>query len=68
MKGMNYYHQLIESHRRIEKRLSAEMKRPMPDSLLLQRLKRRKLTIRDELESWERLLKVIQHRPAGNAA
>lgn len=68
MKGSSQYHQLVNSHRWIDEKLSAEMERPMPDSMTIQRLKRRKLAIRDDIESWERLMSVIGGKPAGNTA
>ena len=45
----NRYDALIERHRRIEAKLAAELKRPLPDSLALQRLKREKLLVKDEI-------------------
>ena len=59
----NRYDALIERHRLIEAKLAAEMKRPMPDSMVMQRLKRQKLLIRDEIESWERLLGAVRLKP-----
>ena len=53
------YDSLRNKHRKIEARLSAEMRRPLPDSLLLQRLKRRRLLLKDEIESWERLMGAV---------
>lgn len=52
----NRYQALIDRHRAIELALLEEMKRPLPDALVLQRLKRNKLTIRDEIQAWEWLL------------
>lgn len=59
----NRYDALIEKHRRIEAKLAAEMKRPLPDSLALQRLKRQKLLVRDEIGSWERLMHAVRAKP-----
>lgn len=59
----NHYDALVEKHRRIESKLSAEMRRPAPDPFTLQRLKRQKLMVRDEIESWERLLSAVRVRP-----
>ena len=53
------YQALIASHRSVEEKIESEMKRPMPDSLILQRLKRRKLLLKDEIESWERLMGAV---------
>ncbi len=63
----NHYDALIEKHRRIEASLTAEMQRPLPDSLALQRLKRRKLILKDEIESWERLLNAVRIKPMRQA-
>ena len=59
----NRYDSLIEKHRRIEAKLTAEMKRPLPDSFVLQRLKRQKLLVRDEIGSWERLMQAVRAKP-----
>lgn len=59
----NRYDALIEKHRRIEASLAAEMKRPLPDSFLLQRLKRQKLLVKDEIDAWERLLCAVKVKP-----
>ena len=59
----NRYDALVEKHRRIEAQLAAEMKRPLPNSFILQRLKRKKLRVRDEIASWERLLAEARLRP-----
>lgn len=53
--GTRYY-SLLEKHRQIEKTLDAEIKRPLPDSLAVQELKREKLRLRDEMEALEYLL------------
>lgn len=58
------YDALIERHRRIDAKLAEEMKRPLPNALVLQRLKRRKLILKDEIEAWERLPDVARVRPA----
>ena len=46
------FNALVARHRSIEARLEAELKRPLPDSLVLQRLKRQKLAVRDKIEGW----------------
>ncbi len=57
------YDALIEKHRSIEAKLADEMKRPLPDSFVLQRLKRQKLLVKDDLESWARLMAAIRANP-----
>ncbi len=64
----NRYDALVEKHRRIEAKLAAEMKRPLPDAFSLQRLKREKLLVKDELESWERLMSAIRLKPVSRTA
>ena len=64
----NRYDALIEKHRRIEVSLAAEMKRPLPNSFVLQRLKRQKLLVKDEIDSWERLLCAVRVKPVLRAA
>ena len=63
MDAENRYDALIERHCRLETRIAAELNRPLPDALLLQRLKREKLLLKDEIESWERLMSAIRVRP-----
>lgn len=46
------FNALVARHRSIEARLETELKRPLPDSLVLQRLKRQKLAVRDKIEAW----------------
>ena len=58
----NQYDVLIEKHRSIEARLAAELKRPLPDSLAVQRLKREKLVLKDEIVSWEGLMRAVRIR------
>ena len=55
----NRYRALEASHRSVEEKIEDEMKRPNPDSLTLQRLKRRKLLLKDEIEAWERLMGAV---------
>ena len=57
------YQALLEDHRGLESEIIDELKRPMPDSIQVQRLKRRKLRIKDELAAIERLLEAIDVRP-----
>ena len=59
----NRYDALIEKLGRIEAQLAAEMKRSLPDGFALQRLKRQKLLLKDEIESWERLMDRRRRRP-----
>ena len=59
----NKYDALLEKHRSIEAELKAEMTRPLPNTLVVQRLKRKKLLIKDEIESWERLMGAVHGRP-----
>ncbi len=41
--------ELSEKHRALEKRIENEMARPQADSLLISKLKREKLQIKDEI-------------------
>ncbi len=63
----NQYEVLIEKHRSIEARLAAELRRPLPDSLTVQRLKREKLVLKDEIVSWEGLMRAVRIRPVQQA-
>lgn len=51
---------LLMTHRSLEEKLEAEMKRPLPDTAVLRRLKRRKLSVKDELEGIQRLLEAMR--------
>jgi hypothetical protein len=47
---MNYrLSRLRNEHRWLEEQLRAELRRPEPDTLVIQDLKRRKLQVRDEI-------------------
>lgn len=48
----NRYESLMTKHRDLEAALAAEMKRPLPDTLVVQKLKRTKLVVKDELVEW----------------
>ncbi len=60
MRNHNHHDALLEKHRKLEAMIAAELSRPRPDSLELQRLKRQKLLVKDEIESWERVLDVVR--------
>ena len=49
MTDRKHYEALIAKHRELEVALAAEMKRPLPNAWVVQRLKRRKLVVKDEL-------------------
>ena len=61
------YNVLKQRHGAIEDQIAAEHERPMPDALVLQRLKREKLAIKDEMDAWERLMGAILVRPPAQA-
>ncbi len=46
------FESLMTKHRDLEAALAAEMKRPLPDTLVVQKLKRTKLVVKDELAEW----------------
>lgn len=50
------YRALLMTHGSLEEKLDAEMKRPLPDAAMVSRIKRRKLSIKDELASIDRLI------------
>ena len=54
---------LIQKHRRIEARLAEEMKRPLPNAFAVQRLKRQKLMVKDEIQSCKRLMDAFDQEP-----
>lgn len=54
------YRALMLTHHSLEERLDEEMKRPLPDTAIIQRIKRRKLAIKDELASISRLLDAMR--------
>ena len=53
------YRALRVAHARLEEKVTAEMERPLPDTTAIQRLKRRKLLVKDEMAAIERLLAVL---------
>ena len=59
------YRALLLTHSSLEEKLSEELKRPLPDSAIVQRIKRRKLAIKDELASIDRLLDAIGAKESG---
>ena len=60
------YRSLLMTHRSLDEKLEAELKRPLPDQSTVRRLKRRKLTVKDELASIQRLFEAMAapKRPA----
>lgn len=63
MHDVNRYDALVERHRRLEARLAAEVKRPLPDWLVLQLLKRQKLKLRDQMAACRRIADAPAARP-----
>ena len=55
----NRYRALAQTHHSLEEKLAAEAARPAPDDQLIRRIKKRKLLIKDEMASIERLLEAI---------
>jgi hypothetical protein len=49
MTMQDYVESLRDKHALLEQQIDAEMHRPLPDHLLLTRLKREKLKIKDEM-------------------
>jgi hypothetical protein len=49
MTMQDYAESLRDKHALLEQQIDAEMHRPLPDQLLLSRLKREKLKIKDEM-------------------
>ncbi|MEM7171997.1 MAG: DUF465 domain-containing protein [Pseudomonadota bacterium] len=63
----HHYHALVSKHRGIEAAIASELKRPLPDGFVLQRLKRRKLLLKDQIEDWERMMRAMGIIPASAA-
>ena len=53
------YRALLLTHRSLDEKLEDELKRPLPDTATVRRLKRRKLSVKDELVSIQHLLKAL---------
>ncbi len=53
------YRALLLTHRSLDEKLESELRRPLPDTSTVRRLKRRKLSIKDELASINRLLEAL---------
>ncbi len=60
MPNERHYDALVKKHHAIELSISREMKRPLPNTLIIQRLKRQKLLVRDQIESWKRLMHAVR--------
>ncbi|GAB4353079.1 MAG: hypothetical protein Kow00114_02100 [Kiloniellaceae bacterium] len=54
------YRALLLTHRSLDEKLDAEMKRPLPDTAILRRIKRRKLAVKDEMSAMERLFEAMR--------
>jgi len=50
------YRALLLTHGSLDEKLADELQRPRPDAAVVQRLKRRKLAIKDELAAIDRML------------
>ncbi len=59
MSIFNRYRALAQTHRSLEEKLAAELRRSAPDNQLIRRIKTRKLVIKDEMAGIERLLEAI---------
>jgi len=55
---------LRNQHRRLDQMLRAELRRPRPDELVIQDLKRRKLQVKDELFLAEAGLVPVTAKPS----
>ncbi len=51
---------VTQRHRDLGQMIDAELQRPQPNALVLQRLKRKRLLAKDELEAWQRLVAAIR--------
>ena len=59
------YNHLKKKHLTLDREVDEAVKRPWADMEALRRLKRRRLRVRDELASLERLLAAVRYQPAG---
>ena len=59
------YATLKKRHRTLENMIVQEMSRPLPDHMKLQRLKRLKLWVRDEIELFSGLLRSLRRQADG---
>ena len=59
MRNHKHHDALLAKHRRLEEMLAEELARPLPDRFVLMRLKRQKLLVKDEIESWERVMHIV---------
>ncbi|SEN89897.1 YdcH family protein [Palleronia pelagia] len=60
---------LRQRHQHLAQRITDELKRPAPSSILLQRLKRQKLGVKDQIARYDGLLRSLDRlrRPAKSA-
>ncbi len=61
------YDELIHQERVLESRIEMELKKPTPDAQVLRRLRWRKLLIKDQLESWDCLMRLVLPAQAASA-
>ncbi len=50
---------IARKHRQIDQEITQESRRPLPDAAVLQRLKRQKLQLKDEMARHEGLLRTL---------
>lgn len=49
-----HYYSLLARHYALELKIATEVKRPMPNIFVVQRLKRRRLVVKDKIEAYRR--------------
>ena len=54
-------------HADLEARIDAEVKRPLPDDLLVQRMKRQRLKAKDEIAAIAGVMRTVERRPMPGA-
>ena len=68
MRHVTRYDALCEMHNRLEAAISAETERPLPDAMVLQRLKRERLALKEKIHYREKLHHAMRdrQRPIGS--
>jgi hypothetical protein len=56
-----HYYALIARHYSLENRIAAENKRPLPNFVALQKLKRHRLLVKDKLEAYRSPVPIASH-------
>lgn len=67
MRNVTRHDTLVIRPHPMELPIADEVKRPLPNAFVLQRLKRQTRVLKDKIECWERLMSALRFAPAARA-